>query len=204
MSDSPLDPRVHMLTTLALTVGGATLATVSTVLFLRWLGLHWTWTLPGVLLGPLLWPFDQGGRRLRRRRHRRLRDRHRRPSASTTTSFVVRAAIQRRGKQDPIARRGAKGVAAVPTRNRTAAFGTRFRDTPSSRPVPENEKGAHLRAFSKRLMGLEPSTFCMAHALPCPQPVVRSPVAIPATVAKSGFVAASSPARWRRSRSICM
>jgi hypothetical protein len=28
-------------------------------MFLRWLGLHRTWTLPGVLLGPLLWPFDQ-------------------------------------------------------------------------------------------------------------------------------------------------
>src|SRR3954452_2710128 len=59
MSGSPLDPLVHMLTTLALTIGGAALATLSTVMFLRWLGLHWTWTLPGVLLGPLLWPFDQ-------------------------------------------------------------------------------------------------------------------------------------------------
>src|SRR3954466_15662756 len=28
-------------------------------MFLRWLGLHWTWALPGVVLGPLLWPFDQ-------------------------------------------------------------------------------------------------------------------------------------------------
>jgi hypothetical protein len=26
----------------------------------------------------------------------------------------------------------------------------------------ENDKGPHLRAFSKRLKGLEPSTFCMA------------------------------------------
>jgi len=34
--------------------------TVSSVMVLRWLGLHWTWTLPRVLLGPLLWPFDQG------------------------------------------------------------------------------------------------------------------------------------------------
>jgi hypothetical protein len=37
MSGSPLDPLVHLLTTLALTVGGAALATVSTVAFLRWL-----------------------------------------------------------------------------------------------------------------------------------------------------------------------
>jgi conjugal transfer pilus assembly protein TraD len=59
MSGSPLDSLVHLLTTLALTIGGAALATLSTVMFLRWLGLHWTWTLPGVLLGPLLWPFDQ-------------------------------------------------------------------------------------------------------------------------------------------------
>src|SRR5918911_459640 len=60
MSGSPLDPMVHLLTALALTIGGAALATLSAVMFLRWLGLHWTWTLPGVLLGPLLWPFDQG------------------------------------------------------------------------------------------------------------------------------------------------
>src|SRR5919199_749299 len=60
MSGSPLDPLVHLLTTLALTIGAAPLATISTVMFLRRLGLHWTWTLPGVLLGPLLWPFDQG------------------------------------------------------------------------------------------------------------------------------------------------
>jgi hypothetical protein len=60
MSASPLDPMMHMLTSLALTIGAAALVTVSAVMFLRWLGLHWTWTLPGVLLGPLLWPFDQG------------------------------------------------------------------------------------------------------------------------------------------------
>src|SRR5919202_2905253 len=59
MSGSPLDPLVHPLTTLAFAIGRAALATISTVMFLRWLGLHWTWTLPGVLLGPLLWPFDQ-------------------------------------------------------------------------------------------------------------------------------------------------
>jgi conjugal transfer pilus assembly protein TraD len=56
---SPLDPLVHLLTALALAIGGATLATISTVMFLRRLGLHWTWTLPGVLLGPMLWPFDK-------------------------------------------------------------------------------------------------------------------------------------------------
>jgi hypothetical protein len=59
MSGSPLDPLVHPLTTLALAIGAGALATLSTVMFLRWLGLHWIWTLPGVLLGPLLWPFDQ-------------------------------------------------------------------------------------------------------------------------------------------------
>jgi hypothetical protein len=59
MSGSPLDPLVHPLTTLALAIGAGALATLSTVMFLRWLGLHWMWTLPGVLLGPLLWPFDQ-------------------------------------------------------------------------------------------------------------------------------------------------
>jgi hypothetical protein len=31
--------------------------TVSAVMFLRSLRLHWSWTLPGVLLGPLLWSF---------------------------------------------------------------------------------------------------------------------------------------------------
>src|SRR5919197_4805512 len=61
MSASPLDPLVHLLTTLALTIGGAALATLSTVMFLRRLGLHWTWALPGVLLGPALWPFDHKG-----------------------------------------------------------------------------------------------------------------------------------------------
>jgi hypothetical protein len=60
MTGSPLDPLTHMLTGLAVFVGGAALATLSTVMFLRWLGLHWSWALPGVLLGPLLWPFDQG------------------------------------------------------------------------------------------------------------------------------------------------
>src|SRR4051812_29650200 len=59
MSGSPLDPLEHLLTTLAIALGGAALATLSAVMFVRWLGLHWTWTLPGVLLGPLLWPFDQ-------------------------------------------------------------------------------------------------------------------------------------------------
>jgi hypothetical protein len=60
MSASPLDPMMHMLTSLALALAGAALVTLSAVMFLRWLGLHWTWTLPGVLLGPLLWPFDHG------------------------------------------------------------------------------------------------------------------------------------------------
>jgi hypothetical protein len=59
MSGSPLDPLVPVLTSLALSIGAAVLVTVSAVAFLRWLGLHWTWTLPGVLLGPLLWSFDQ-------------------------------------------------------------------------------------------------------------------------------------------------
>jgi hypothetical protein len=58
MSGSPLDPLVDLLTSLALTIGATALVTVSAVMFLRWLGLHWTWRLPGVLLGPLLWPFD--------------------------------------------------------------------------------------------------------------------------------------------------
>src|SRR5215210_1295251 len=59
MSGSPLDPLVQLLTSLALTIAAAALVTVSAVAFLRWLGLHWTWTMPGVLLGPLLWSFDQ-------------------------------------------------------------------------------------------------------------------------------------------------
>src|SRR3954452_6343732 len=61
MSGSPLDPLVDLATHLALTIAGVALATLSTVMFLRWLGLHWTWTLPGVLLFPALWPFDQEG-----------------------------------------------------------------------------------------------------------------------------------------------
>jgi uncharacterized membrane protein YeiH len=52
MSGSPLDPMMHMLTSLAVTLGAAALVTLSAVMFLRWLGLHWTWTLPGVLLEP--------------------------------------------------------------------------------------------------------------------------------------------------------
>ena len=59
MTGSPLDPLEHLLTTLAIALGAGALATLSTVMFLRWLGLHWTWTLPGVLLGPALWPFDE-------------------------------------------------------------------------------------------------------------------------------------------------
>jgi hypothetical protein len=38
---SPRDPMVRTLTTLAW-IGGATLATISAVMFLRWLELHWT------------------------------------------------------------------------------------------------------------------------------------------------------------------
>jgi hypothetical protein len=57
---SPLDPMMHILTRLANTIGAAALVTVSSVMVLRWLGLHWTRTLPRVLLGPLLWPIDQG------------------------------------------------------------------------------------------------------------------------------------------------
>jgi hypothetical protein len=40
-------------------VGAGAFPTLSTVMFLRWPGLPWTWALPGVLLGSLLWPFDQ-------------------------------------------------------------------------------------------------------------------------------------------------
>jgi hypothetical protein len=58
MSASPLDALEHMLTTAAIAIGAAALVTLSSLMFLRWLGLHWTWRLPGVLLGPLLWPFD--------------------------------------------------------------------------------------------------------------------------------------------------
>ena len=58
MSGSPLDPLVHLLTTMAIAIGAAALTTLSAVLFLRFLGLHWSWTLPDVLLGPALWPFD--------------------------------------------------------------------------------------------------------------------------------------------------
>ncbi|HEX2102638.1 MAG TPA: hypothetical protein VHF51_03240 [Solirubrobacteraceae bacterium] len=54
MSGSPLDPLVDLLTSLALTIGVAVVVTVSAVTFLRWLGLHWSWTLAAVLLGPLL------------------------------------------------------------------------------------------------------------------------------------------------------
>src|SRR3954452_8810963 len=61
MSGSPLDPLVELATHLAITIGGIALATLSTVMFTRWLGLHWSWTLPGVLLFPALWSFDQEG-----------------------------------------------------------------------------------------------------------------------------------------------
>src|SRR3954469_7426415 len=59
MTGSPLEPLQHMLISAAIALGGAALVTLSLVMFLRWLGLHWTWTLPGVLLWPLLWSFDQ-------------------------------------------------------------------------------------------------------------------------------------------------
>jgi membrane protein implicated in regulation of membrane protease activity len=59
MTGSPLDPLEHMLMSVAIALGSAALVTLSAVVFLRWLGLHWTWTLPGVLLWPLLWPFDE-------------------------------------------------------------------------------------------------------------------------------------------------
>ena len=70
MSGSPLDPLVQMLTGLALTIGGAALATVSTVAFLRWLGLHWTWTLPGVAARPAAVVVRPGRGGLRRRDRR--------------------------------------------------------------------------------------------------------------------------------------
>src|SRR3954452_20447660 len=59
MTGSPLEPLQHMLISVAIALGSAALVTLSLVVFLRWLGLHWTWTLPGVLLWPLLWSFDQ-------------------------------------------------------------------------------------------------------------------------------------------------
>src|SRR3954468_939246 len=59
MTGSPLEPLQHMLISAAIALGAAALVTLSLVMFLRWLGLHWTWTLPGVLLWPLLWSFDQ-------------------------------------------------------------------------------------------------------------------------------------------------
>src|SRR5919206_400113 len=61
MSGSPLDPLVQLMTHLAITIGAMALATLSIVAFTRWLGLHWSWTLPCVLLGPALWSFDQEG-----------------------------------------------------------------------------------------------------------------------------------------------
>src|SRR3954447_24568376 len=61
MSGSPLDPLVQLMTHLAITIAGMALAVLSTVMFLRWLGLHWGWALPGVLLFPALWSFDQEG-----------------------------------------------------------------------------------------------------------------------------------------------
>src|SRR3954468_13195929 len=59
MTGSPLEPLQHMLISAAIALGSAALVTLSLATFLRWLGLHWTWTLPGVLLWPLLWSFDQ-------------------------------------------------------------------------------------------------------------------------------------------------
>jgi conjugal transfer pilus assembly protein TraD len=59
MTGSPLEPLQHMLISAAIAIGAAALVTLSLVMFLRWLGLHWTWTLPGVLLWPMLWSFDQ-------------------------------------------------------------------------------------------------------------------------------------------------
>src|SRR5919206_425190 len=59
VTGSPLEPLQHMLISGAIALGAAALVTLSLVMFLRWLGLHWTWTLPGVLLWPLLWSFDE-------------------------------------------------------------------------------------------------------------------------------------------------
>ncbi len=39
------------MTTSAIAIDAAALVSWSTVLFLRWFGMHWTWTLPGVRLG---------------------------------------------------------------------------------------------------------------------------------------------------------
>src|SRR4051794_8008252 len=61
MSGSPLDPLVDLATHLAVTIGGIALVVLSLVMFLRWLGLHWSWALPGLLLFPALWSFDQEG-----------------------------------------------------------------------------------------------------------------------------------------------
>src|SRR4051794_35056998 len=59
MTGSPLDPLEHFLISAAMALGAAALTTLSLVMFLRWIGVHWPWTLPGVLLWPLLWSFDQ-------------------------------------------------------------------------------------------------------------------------------------------------
>src|SRR3954454_4648337 len=53
MTGSPLEPLQHMLISAAIALGAAALVTLSLVMLLRWLGLHWTSTLPRVLLWPL-------------------------------------------------------------------------------------------------------------------------------------------------------
>jgi hypothetical protein len=50
---------VHLFTTLAIVCVSAAVITLSAVSFLRWMGLHWSCTAPGVLAGALLLPFDQ-------------------------------------------------------------------------------------------------------------------------------------------------
>jgi hypothetical protein len=59
MSGSPLDPLVHLLTSLAQTIGAAAVVTVSGVAFLRWLGLHWDVDAARPAARAMLWSFDQ-------------------------------------------------------------------------------------------------------------------------------------------------
>jgi hypothetical protein len=99
MTGSPLDPFEHMLISVAIALAAAALLTLSAVMFLRWLGLHWSWALPGVLLWPLLWPFDQRGGV--RSRHRPLRDRHRSQVASRRPAARRRPRPGRQGPPHP-------------------------------------------------------------------------------------------------------
>jgi hypothetical protein len=148
LSGTPLDPLVHLLTSLAITIGAAAVATVSIVMFLRWLGLHWTGRCPPCSSGRRCGPSTRRRRASRPRPRVRHGDRGRARIAMTSRSAATTP--RSRATAHP-ARRHANRRAA-PRRQRRAVDrpprpGGRPRRTRAHRPRPGRapQRPPHVR-----------------------------------------------------------